>query len=48
VEEKIISNRPYAEFHTMEGRSGYITSVCHLGKSETADEDLREIRITIP
>ncbi len=48
TEEKIISNRPYAEFHTMEGRNGYITSVCHLGKSETADEDLREIRITIP
>ena len=47
-DEKIISNRPFAAFHILEGNIGFITSVCHLGEPETIEEELREIRITIP
>lgn len=47
-DEKVLSNKPFADFHILDGNRGYITSVCHLGKTESPEDDLREIRITIP
>lgn len=46
--DKIITNRPSAAFTILDGTEGFITSVCLLRGSDASDEELREIKTTIP
>lgn len=48
LNDQVTSNLPLAVFHLLEGNTGYITSVCHLRQAQNLEEDLREIKITIP
>lgn len=46
--EQIETNRPFACFHILEGKTGFITSICHLRHEDFKEEEIREIKITIP